>query len=204
MKHPALILVFAATCFLGRVAPSSAQIVEIAPFGGYRFGGDFFELVTNQPIDLDGAPSIGVAINVPLRDGLFVEGIFSHQDAEFTVPASAFGPGTRWRIVVEHWLAGGLQEFGSGKARPFLSGLFGLTRYAGQDDNEIRFTVGAAGGVKLFPTRRIGARLDGRVFATFVDVEGRTIACSPGVCLAAFSADVVWQTEFTAGLVVVF
>jgi hypothetical protein len=160
--------------------------------------------VTSQPVDLEGSTAFGVAINVPLRDGLFVEGLFSRQDAGFTVPASPFGPETRWRIVVEHWLAGGLQEFGAGKARPFLSGLFGLTRYAGQDDNEIRFTVGAAGGVKLFPTRRLGVRLDGRVFATFVDVEGRTIACSPGVCLAAFSADVVWQTEFTAGLVVVF
>jgi hypothetical protein len=64
--------------------------------------------------------------------------------------------------------------------------------------------IGAGGGVKLRPTRHLGARLDGRVFTTFADVEGRTIVCSPGFCLVALSTDVVWQAEFSAGLVIAF
>jgi hypothetical protein len=64
--------------------------------------------------------------------------------------------------------------------------------------------VGAGGGVKLMPVRRVGVRLDGRVFATFADIEGRVIACSPGVCLVALDTDIVWQAELTAGLVVAF
>jgi hypothetical protein len=188
----------------GFPARGVAQTVEIAPFGGYRLGGDFFELVTNQPVDLDGAPAFGVVVNVPLHDGLQVEALVSHQEARFTVPASAFGPVTRWRITVDHWQGGGLQEFGRGRARPFLTGLLGLTRYAAEGDNEIRFTVSAGGGVKLMPARRFGVRLDGRVFATFVDAEGRAVACTPGICLVGFDADVVWQAEFTVGLVVGF
>jgi hypothetical protein len=90
------------------------------------------------------------------------------------------------------------------RARPFLTGLLGLTRYAAEGDNEVRFTVGAGGGVKLMPVRRVGVRLDGRVFATFADIEGRVIACSPGVCLVALDTDIVWQAELTAGLVVAF
>jgi hypothetical protein len=42
------------------------------------------------------------------------------------------------------------------------------------------------------------------VFTTFVDVEGRAVACTPGICLGAFDVDVVWQGEFSAGLVVGF
>ena len=186
-------------------ASAAAQGVEIAPVGGYRFGGGFFERVTQQPVDLDGALAVGVVVNVPLHDGLFVEAFVTHQDAGVTVPESASGPAARWHLIVDHFQAGGLQEFGYGRrARPFLTGLLGLTRYAADGDNEIRFTASAGGGVKLTPAPRVGIRLDGRVLATFVDVEGRAIACSPGICLVAFNADIVWQAEFTVGLVVAF
>ena len=189
----------------GLAAPAAAQTVEITPVGGYRFGGGFYERVTQQQVDLDGAPALGLVVNVPLHDGLFVEALVSHQEAGVDVPASAFAPSRRWRMVVEHYQAGGLQEFGTGRrARPFLTGLLGLTRYAADGDNEIRFTVSAGGGVKLMPVPRLGLRLDGRLFMTFVEAEGRAIACSPGICLVAFEADVVLQAEFTAGIVVVF
>jgi hypothetical protein len=186
-------------------ATASAQTVEISPVGGYRFGGGFFERVTQQEVDLDGAPSVGVVVNVLLYDGLFVEALVTHQEASVTVPQSVFGPATRWGITVDHYEAGGLQEFfDRRRTRPFLTGLLGLTRYAADGDNEIRFTVAAGGGVKLMPVPRFGIRLDGRVFATFVEAEGRAIACSPGICLAAFEADIVLQAEFTVGLVVAF
>ena len=184
-----------------RGSTAYAQTVEVTPFAGYRFGGGFFEQLTAQPVDVDGAPTFGVLLNVALYDGLQVEGLFTHQEAHVNVPATALGPAARPRLTVEHWMAGGLQEFGyRPRARPFLSGLLGLTRYAVPGDNEIRFTVAAGGGVKLFPVRHVGLRLDGRVFATFADVEGRAIACAPGFCFFAFDADVVWQAEFTAGV----
>ena len=185
--------------------PASAQPVEIAPVGGYRFGGGFFEQVTQQQVDLDGAPVFGIVVNVPLHDGLFVEAFASHQQGSVTVPESATAPSTRWRIDVDHFQVGGLQEFfDRRRTRPFLTGLLGLTRYAADGDNEIRFTASAGGGVKLMPVPRFGLRLDGRLFATFVEVEGRAIACSPGICLVAFNANIVWQAEFTAALVVGF
>lgn len=181
-----------------------AQTVEISPFVGYRLGGDFFERVTSQAVDLDGAPAIGGVVNVAMHDGLWFEGLFTRQDAQVSVPGGPLLPATRWRITVDHWLAGGLQEFGQGRARPFLTGLLGLTRYGAEGDNEIRFVISAGGGAKLRPTRHLGARVDGRVFTTFADVEGRTIVCSPGFCLIALSTDVVWQAEFSAAVVIAF
>jgi len=199
MKHS---LTFLAV--LSLASSASAQTVEIAPFAGYRLGGDFFERVTSQPVDLDGAPVVGGALNVAMRNGLWFEGLFTHQEARVTVPGVGLAAPVRWRITVDHWMAGGLQEFGRGRARPFLTGLLGLTRYAGGEDNEIRFTVSAGGGVHLRPATHFGFRLDGRVFATFADVEGRAIACSPGICLVAFDAEIVWQFEGSAGVVVRF
>jgi hypothetical protein len=186
----------------GCAVPASAQTVEIAPFAGYRFGGDLFELATNHPLDLDGAPAFGGAVSVEMRDGLWFEALFSHQQADVDVPGGPFGPPRRTRAVVDHWLAGGRQDFGTDRARPFATGFLGLTRYGAEGDDELRFTLGAGGGVKVALQRHLGVRLDGRVFTTFVDVDAAA-ACSGG-CLVGLNVNVVWQAEFTAGLVLVF
>lgn len=191
-------------CLLGHASNARAQMVEVMPFGGYRFGGDFFELVADRPVDLDGAPAVGVVLDVPLSNGLQVEGLFTRQTGHVSVPTRPVAAAPRWRITVDHWQGGGLQEFSAGNVRPFLTGLLGLTRYAAENDSEVRFTLGAGGGVKLFPLPHLGLRLESRVFATFIDAEGRFTACGPGGCLLAINTDVVWQAEFTAGIVVRF
>jgi hypothetical protein len=80
----------------------------------------------------------------------------------------------------------------------------GLTRCGIEDDNEVRFTVAAGGGVKLPLQRRLGVRLDGRVFTTFVDADTRAVACAQGTCFFGLDVNVAWQAEFTAAMIVVF
>ena len=191
-------------CLLASTASASAQDFEITLFGGYRFGGDFFELLTQQPLDLDGAPTVGVAVDVPTPSGVHFEALFTHQSADMSVPGSLFGPAVRRRISVDHWQAGGLHEFDTGRVRPFLTGTLGLTRYATTGDSEMRFGLGAGGGVKLFPTKHVGLRLGGQLFATFVDADAHVFVCSPGICIAGFRADLVWQLEFTTGVIIRF
>ena len=186
---------------LGSAAPVHAQGIELMPFAGYRFGGDFFELLAGRAVDLDGSPTVGLVVNVPLTNGMQVEALVTQQQATFNVPGGLLQPATRWRATVGHAQVGGLQELSGGNVRPFLTGLLGLTRYATTGDAEVRFTIGAGGGVKLFPVSKVGLRLDGRVHATFVDAEARVSACASGRCVAAVNVDMVWQTEFTAGLV---
>jgi hypothetical protein len=65
----------------------------------------------------------------------------------------------------------------------------------------MRFMVAAGGGVKIFPVPHLGVRLDGRVFATFLDASGTVVACA-NACLAHLHVSIAWQAEFTAGLVV--
>jgi hypothetical protein len=186
------------------IVPAQAQTVEVAPFGGYRFGGGFYEIVTGASVDVDGAPSFGAALNVRIGEDLFVEGLFTHQQARFTLPPSLDAAQTRWRVDVDHYQVGGLRELMPGRARPFLTGAVGLTRYASQGDNEFRFTVSAGGGVKLFATEHLALRLDGRGYATFVNGEGDVLFCAPGICIGSFDVAVVWQAEFTAAMAIAF
>lgn len=190
-----------AAYLLGHAATTQAQGVEITPFGGYRFGGDFFEIVTGQPVDTDGAPAVGAIVDIPLGNGFQIEGLFTHQETHVTVQ-TPFGPSARWRVTVDHFQGGALQEYSEGRVRPFAIGTLGLTRYAGGGDSEMRFSLGAGGGVKLFPTSRVGVRLNGQVSATFVYFDARVGACSPGICFFGIDTDIVWQVEFSTGLIV--
>ncbi len=182
-----------------------AQSFEVVPFGGYRFGGGFYDLVTGQEVDVDGAVSLGGIVNIPFRD-LQIEALFTRQEARFTLPLNVDPTGTRWKITVDHYQLGGLRELSYGRARPFLTGTLGLTRYESGDDNEIRFSLAGGGGVKLYPTQHLGLRLDGRLYLTFVDVDGDSLFCAStlGVCIGSIDAVVVWQAEFTAGLLIRF
>jgi hypothetical protein len=147
---------------------------------------------------------MGVALDIPLYEGLQIEGFFTHQEGHVAALAGDVGPITVQRVAVDHWLGGALQEFGGTRIRPFATGMFGLTRYAVNGDNEIRFTLNGGGGAKLFATPHIGVRLDGRISATFIDAQGTAVACFGNGCFLALHANVVWQAEFTAGMVVRF
>src|SRR5262245_27467759 len=190
------------TCVACLIAPANllAQGVEVTPFGGYRFGNDFFELITGRPVDVDGAPAVGLIVDVPLNEGLQFEALFTHQNATISVP-SLLGPPSPWHVSVDHLQAGGLEEYADGRVRPFATGMLGLTRYAGVGDSEVRFTLGAGGGVKLFPASKVGVRLGSQVFATFVYANANVLACSTGICFLHLNVDVVWQIEFTAALI---
>jgi hypothetical protein len=184
---------------------ASGQTIEVVPLAGYRFNNDLFEVAANHPIDADGAPVLGVALNVATGDGQWFETLFTRQETDVTLPRIGTGPPDPGsRVVVDQALAGGRQEFGGGAVRPFFTGLLGLTHYAADGNDEVRFTIGAGGGVRLPLQRRLGVRLDSRVLTTFVDVDARAAACGAGVCVARVNANVVWQFEFTADVIVVF
>ena len=177
--------------------------MEVSAFAGYRFGGDFYEIASGRPVDNDGAPSFGIALNIPFTLDTQIEVLVTHQEARFAVPLNG-APETRYKVTVDHYQVGGLTEFGGVRARPFLTGLLGLTRFEASGDHEVRLSASGGGGVKLFPTPRIGVRLDGRVFATLVDADFDTLACGPSLCFGSIDTWIVWQAEFTTALIIRF
>ena len=181
-----------------------AQTVEIAPVAGYRFGNDLFQIAAKQSVEEDGAPVVGAALNVAMPNGLWFEGLFSRQQASIGRQRTAVEPQPDVRVVVDQYLAGGRQDFGVGRARPFLTGMVGLTRYAADGDNEVRFVVSAGGGAHLGVQRHLGVRLESRVFTTFVDADTHAGVCGGSGCVIGLHVHVAWQVEFTAGLIAMF
>ncbi|HEX6974621.1 MAG TPA: hypothetical protein VF147_09475 [Vicinamibacterales bacterium] len=181
-----------------RASAQSRDALEITPFGGYRFGGGFYEIASGRAVDVDGAASFGLVVDIPFSPDMQIEAMVTRQQARFALPGDPAG--TRWRVTVDHYQLGGLTEFGKGRSRPFLTGTLGLTRYESAGDNEVRFAGAAGGGVKLFPTPHLGLRLDGRLYGTLVDADVDALFCGPRGCIGSIDAWFVWQAEFTAGL----
>ena len=207
MKRSALSMTSALIAALVLCGPASgalAQTVEVSPFVGYRFGGDLYEVYTGTSLDIDGATAVGGVVDVFVERGLSFSFIYAHQDAEIET-SDSWGRTTEFgRLSVDHWHAGGTQEFGTGAVRPFLTGTLGLTRFGAPGDSEIRFSTAAGGGVKLMPSRHLGVRLDGRVYAVFMNGWTSAGVCGGGGCLVGVDVSLIWQAEFTAGLVVAF
>lgn len=187
-------------------AAAEAQTVEITPFGGYRFGGSIGEVTAGPVVDDDGGPSFGVVVDVvfgSLTDGLKVEGVFSHEEAELKVRTGLFDPPAYVRAQVDQLLIGGSRDLTDGRARPFLSGLLGLTRYAVPGDTEVRFAVGVGTGLKVYATRHIGLRLDARGYMTIVNLGGAGV-CGGYGCAIRFDVSPAFQADLTAGLLIAF
>jgi len=165
----------------------SRDAVELAPFGGYRFGGGFYEIASGRAVDVDGAGSFGLVMDFPFSPDMQIEALVTHQEARFTLPPDVDPATTRWRVAVDHYQVG-----------------LGLTRFAAAGDNEVRFSLAAGGGVKLYPTRHLGVRLDGRLYGTIVDADVDALFCSPGRCIGSIDTWFVWQAEFTAGVLLRF
>ena len=91
--------------------------VEVTAFGGYRFGGELYEIASGRPVDADGAPSFGVVLNIPFTRETQIEALITHQQARFTVPGAEGVQGARFRVTVDHYQVGGLTELATGRAR---------------------------------------------------------------------------------------
>jgi hypothetical protein len=185
-------------------AAASAQQVELSPFVGYRTPGSFAEIGGAPVTSDDGGTSAGIVVDVALGSGtdLKIEGVFSRQWAELRVRRSLLDPPANVQVTVDQIVIGAVRDLSDGRARPFLSGLVGLTRYAAPDDEAVAFAVGVGTGVKFFATRHLGLRVDARGYLTFSSASLNG-ACAGG-CALRISTSPAFQADFTAGVIAAF
>jgi hypothetical protein len=194
--------------FLAIAATSAAQGIEVVPFGGYRVGGSAAAGSALNPVvyDAGGGVSFGGLVDVtygPPRDGLKFEALFSHERSYIKVqPVSRLDPPVKVDVTIDHLMVGGVQELDEGPGRAFIGGLVGLSRYAGPDEVDVRFTIGLTAGGKFFVNRNVGLRIDARGYLTVISLSGAAV-CSGG-CAVAFTINPALQADFTAGLIVAF
>lgn len=188
------------------VAQERAFRFEITPFGAHRFGGEFEEAGGDGELELDESHAEGILLNIAARAGGHWEILYARQDTTMHTRALLAGD-PQFDVDVEYWHFGGNYSFEYDDERPFLAFTLGISRFDPYPPDlraETYPSASIGGGWQLRSTKRLGVRIEGRVFTTFVDGDSDTFCGSiggTGVCAFDIESETLTQWEARAGLV---
>lgn len=191
MKRRALLLTLFSVALAGA---ASAQVrdrtVEISPFAGYLFGGEFSRGTTelfNFDVEADDAPTYGARLGFNLTSTFQLELQVSHTETDFVTKdddGGLFGDDSEQEfgeLDIDYALGYMTFNFGRRRVVPYVTLGAGVARlkpgpivicpfnppcFEQTPDDETRFTASLGGGIKTFFTPNFGLRFDGRGYAT--------------------------------------
>ena len=222
---------------LSALAPlASAQVrsgtVEISPFAGYLFGGNFprgSNALFPTRVDVDDHLTYGVGIGYFLTSSTEFEARWARTETRFANHGSSqvfgghnSGP-TLPDLTIDYFMAYGTFHFGHRRAVPYVTLGLGAARldtgdvtiYCAQittpcptlnPSTSTRFTAALGGGVKIYANPHLGFRLDGRYYGTYLNSRDRCDVFSDGHTFCSNSDRTNWlgNAEATGGLVISF
>jgi opacity protein-like surface antigen len=203
-------LLLAALLSICQSAPAAADgkplKFEITPYAAYRFGGSFDEQDGDGRIDLNDSNAQGLMFNVMANYNGQFELIYARQSTAADTRGFLVNDPTI-DIDIEYFQFGGTYLFDGDNTRPFIALTIGMSRFdpgLTDSDSETFFSASFGGGVQLNATKRLGVRLEARVFTTFVN-DDTDFFCSSingaGACLIQIDGNLLSQWEARAGLV---
>lgn len=176
-----------------------ADDFEFIPFTGYRFGGSLEDLDSEHNREFDEGSDWGFILGHTATDNTRYELLYSYQDsglADKTDPDNAFG------LEVHYLHLGGTVDIARERFTPFVSGGVGLTHMSPDRvdlDNETLFSLSLGGGLKWYPTNRLGLRFEVRGYGTLTD-SSSSLFCDGG-CNLQVNGTLLPQFETNLGLV---
>ncbi len=182
---------------------------ELAPFASYRVGGQFEEEGGNGEFELNESSAQGIILNIRADPNTQWEVLYAHQDTELNTQ-SLFVSDPILNLDVEYFHFGGTYLFEGENTRPFVAMTVGISRFDPQPSDlsaENYFSASIGGGVQLRASKRLGVRIEGRVFTTFVDSESDLFCRSTSgtnICTIQVKGTTLTQWELRAGLVIRF
>ena len=191
--------------------PATAQThkVELTPFVGYMFGGEVN--VWNGSMSVKDDMNYGLVLNFVLNRQGELQASYTRMDTELVYDEWKVGKRPIYTTSVNVWQFGGQYRFNpTATVRPFFSGTLGFTHYsvgdqldadAPQMSSETFFSMVFGGGVKIFPSERIGIRLAGHLYSTILS-SGSGFWCGTGGCGVGLSGWGFWQGDVQAGLTI--
>ncbi|MEK6253845.1 MAG: hypothetical protein N2B05_04015 [Gemmatimonadales bacterium] len=191
--------------------PATAQThtVELTPFVGYMFGGEVN--VWNGSMSVKDDMNYGLVLDFVLNRNTDLEASSTRRDTELVYDEWLVGKRPIYTTSVNVWQFGGQYRFNPTETvRPFISGTLGITHYsvgdqldadAPQMSSETFVSMVFGGGVKIFPSERIGIRLAGHLYSTILS-SGSGFWCGTGGCGVGLSGWGFWQGDVQAGLTI--
>ena len=200
-----IILLFILTAVY-QPAETHAGNFEITPTIGYTFGGTLKDEFTGTKIEADDSVSYGFILSYNVSPETQVEFYYSHQPTELKVSSGAIFTGNPlFDLDIDYFHLGGLYGRDMGNFMPFIAAGLGVTHLDPErGDSENKFSVSLGGGLKLMLAERIGLRLEGRGFGTYIDSGSSTVFCTFGSCAIVSDGDFIWQFSTLAGLILTF
>ncbi len=188
-QHPAIELNFYADYLWTTRVPATVPDGS----GGWN-AGDF---------DIKNNPAYGIALDIEVRPGTQVELFYERQESEMEFIPNTFGSPTETLgdVTTSYYHIGALQGFRRGKVMPFTGGTIGATSLdpSQAGDTKWMFSFAFHAGAKIYLSERIGLRLNGRLFASFLDASGGLYFGSGGAGLA-IGGSALWQWALGGGL----
>ncbi len=201
-------LLVLAACLLLAV-PAGAQEdldFELTPFAAYRIGGDFEDDETGEEFDLDDSDAFGLILNIRAKNQGQWEILYAKQSTEVDT-AGTFVASESIDLDVQYFQLGGTYLYDGDRVTPFIALTLGVTHFDPEIadlDSENYFSASFGGGIKMDLMQRVGVRLEGRVYSTFLESNSKIFCSSDaggGQCLIESSGTTLNQWEARAGLV---
>jgi len=196
MKRVIWIVLALAVCLGTSTAEAQRRKAEISVLGGWQFGGTISTFEGN--FSIKDALAITGVVDINLRPGAQLEMMYDWQGTQIN-----FGGTKLFDADLHYFQIGGLGYVDRGKVEPFGVATLGLT-YINPKDSQFsgttRFSFTLGGGAKIFPTERIGLRLEGRLLMTVI--EGAVgLGCGGGGCGGSLWGWGLAQGVVSAGLI---
>ena len=107
---------------------------------------------------------------------------------------------------VRYLHGGGTYLFEGDRVQPYIAATLGLSSFdpgPSDFDSESYFSFSIGAGLRFLPTERIGVRLEGRLFSSFVDTDSAVFCRTGGdnnVCAIKVDGSLVNQWHAFAGV----
>lgn len=187
----------------------AAQMIEVTPFTGHRYGGSFEDANTGAKFEVGDAATYGLVLDFDSEPSKQIEVFLSRQSTQLTT-SGTFTGNPLFDLTIDYYHIGGLYMLPEDRSvpafvHPFVSGTFGLTRMAPKrpdltTENYLSLSLG--GGAKFFLARNLGLRLDVRGIYTMLNGD-TSIFCSGG-CTVKVNGTGFVQMEASAALMMRF
>jgi Outer membrane protein beta-barrel domain len=199
-----LLSVVAAFLFLATTA-SAQVVVEVTPFGGYRFGGSFTVIDGRGALDIKESGTYGASLGFRVDEDGELEASFTRQSTRLRVDGF-FTSRPVFDLAVENYHAGGNYLFRDEdvRVRPYIGVGLGVTRLVPEPEgleSETRFSASFAFGMKAYFGAHFGLRLEARGFFTVLDSDSTIFCDSLSGCFVRTSGTELSQGEVRGGLI---
>ena len=186
LSFPGNSILLLALMFAGGFGIAHAQ-VEVTPYAGWMFAGSLAG--TNGRVDVTDDWAYGGMIDIPISPDLIAEIMYTRIDTRATVEQRPdFIEEPLFDLAIQYFHLGAVyQENVAKKITGFGAFTLGATLFSPKNsvyEDETRFSIALATGLKIYATERLGLRLQGRLLVPMF-FTGGSLWCGGGGCAAS-------------------